>query len=405
MYGKQKVTQTPNMVQNYTTLDDIFGVQYEEHTINENLLFNSEMLNRCRAECKHDISLAVAQHGGKMISNVLELIDIRSVHPAGKEIKNNKTGKVLPKGFQIRYDTNIDNAHKNDILEDMWNGDWLPSAPAIVLFRLPEEYQYIGEDGIKVIWGIIDGAHRFDAADDANQENIIAWLVDMEIDKIRKFANAELNRVKYGAKSRTDNDIAASVIVSYKDETSDLYARIENAEEGETNQILIDEIKSYHVKDQTAGKILRIIMHDPDVIVDRKEYDAKRMTNYIAEHRVTWSKTKDPDCDYVTDKGVRIILTQASGSNHVIVAHNICKLMQASNAPISVVFATAITDKLNKNNALEKRLAFKRKVLDVIKVMGQGYKMMYEDLTGVNPNWLCFPELADEFDDGMINIM
>ena len=141
MYGKQKVTQTPNMVQNYTTLDDIFGVQYEEHTINENLLFNSEMLNRCRAECKHDISLAVAQHGGKMISNVLELIDIRSVHPAGKEIKNNKTGKVLPKGFQIRYDTNIDNAHKNDILEDMWNGDWLPSAPAIVLFRLPDEYQ------------------------------------------------------------------------------------------------------------------------------------------------------------------------------------------------------------------------------------------------------------------------
>ena len=63
-----------------------------------------------------------------------------------------------------------------------------------------------------------------------NEENVIGWLVDMEIDKIRKFANAELNRVKYGAKSRTDNDIAASVIMSYKDESSDLYGD-KNAEE------------------------------------------------------------------------------------------------------------------------------------------------------------------------------
>ena len=396
---------TPNFTQNYTTLDEIFGVQYEEHEINENLLFNSEMLGRCRQDCKHNIDRAVAQYGGKMITNVLEIIDIRTVHPAGKEIRNNKTGQVLPKGFQIRYDTNIDNAHKSDIREDMWNRDWLPSAPAMVFFRLPEEYQYVREDGIKVIWGIIDGAHRYDAADDANEENVIGWLVDMKIDKIRKFANAELNRVKYGAKSRTDNDIAASVIMSYKDQSSDLYAKIKNAGEGETNQILIDEIMTYHVKSQTAGAILRIIMHDPDVIVDRKEYDSKRMTNYIAEHRVKWVKSKDPDCDYVSDKGVRIIVTQASGSNHIIVAYNICKLMLVSNAPISIVFATAITDKLNKNNALEKRLAFKRKVIEVIKVMGKGYQAMFEDLTAVNPNWLCFPELADEFDDGMINLM
>jgi len=398
-------TTQPNQIQDYDRLNEAFNLEDSNYTINENLLFNSEMLSRCRKECKHDITLPVTQYGGKMISNVLEIVDTRTVHPAGKEIKNNKTGQVLPKGFQIRYDTNIDNAHKNDILEDMWNGDWLPSAPAIVLFRLPVEYQYIGEDGIKIVWGILDGAHRFDAADDANQENIIAWLVDMEIDKIRKFANAELNRVKYGAKSRTDNDIAASVIMSYKDVTSDLYAKIQNVEEGETNQTLIDEIKTYHVKDQTAGKILRIIMHDPDVIVDRKEYDSKRMTNYISEHRVNWNRSRDSDYDYVTNKGVRVIVTQASGSNHVIVAYNICKLMRVSNDPISIVFATAIPEKLNKNNALEKRLAFKRKVLEVIKVMGQGYQTMFEDLTSVNPNWLCFPELADEFEEGLINLM
>ncbi len=394
---------TPNVVQDYENLNSTFVTDYLDYEVNENLVFNSELLNRCREECKHKIDVQVLAYGGKMVTNVLELIDIRTVHPAGKEIKNNDTGDVLSKGFQIRFDTNIDIAHKNDILEDIWSRDWLPSAPQMVFFRLPIEYQYV-ENGVKVIWGIIDGAHRYDAADDANEENVIGWLVDMEIDKIRKFANAELNRVKYGAKARTNNDIAASVCISYKDETSDLYAKIRVAKEGDVNQVLLDEIATYHVKSQTAGAILRIIMHDPDVVVDRKEYDSKRMTNYIAEHKLDWIKTKDPHCDYVSGKGVRIIVTQASGSNHVIVAHNICQLLRVNNDPISVVFATAITDKLNKANSLEKRLAFKRKVIGVIKVMGEGYKAMFDDLTAVNPNWLCFPELADEFDDGLINI-
>ena len=394
---------TPNVVQDYENLNSTFITDYLDYEVNENLVFNTELLNRCREECKHKIDVQVLAYGGKMVTNVLELIDIRTVHPAGKEIKNNDTGDVLSKGFQIRFDTNIDIAHKNDILEDIWSRDWLPSAPQMVFFRLPIEYQYV-DNGVKVVWGIVDGAHRYDAADDANEEGVIGWLIDMEVDKIRKFANAELNRVKYGAKARTNNDIAASVCVSYKDETSDLYAKIQVAEEEDVNQILLDEIMTYHVKSQTAGAILRIIMHDPNVVVNRKEYDSKRMTNYIAEHKLDWIKTKDPHCDYVSGKGVRIIVTQASGSNHVIVAHNICQLLRVNNDPISVVFATAITDKLNKANSLEKRLAFKRKVIGVIKVMGEGYKAMFDDLTAVNPNWLCFPELADEFDDGLINI-
>ena len=37
--------------------------------------------------------------------------------------------------------------------------------------------------------------------------------------------------------------------------------------------------------------------------------------------------------------------------------------------------------------------------------MGEGYKAMFEDLTAVNPSWVCFPELADEFDGGLINLV
>ena len=286
-------TTNPNAVGDYENLNRAFDLDFLEYEPNENLLFNTELLNRCREECKHKIDLKVATYGGKMVTDVLELIDIRTIHPAGKEIKNNKTGKVLPKGFQIRVDTNIDNKHKNSILEDIWAKDWNPSAPAMVFFRLPEEYQYVGEDGILVVWGIADGSHRFDAASDAEQTSVIGWLIEMEVDKIRKFANAELNRVKYGAKDRTNEDIAGSVCVSYRDETSDLYAKIKNAKEGEVNQILLDEILTYHVHAKTANAILRTVQHDPNVVVDRKQYDSPRMKNYLAEHKIDWIITKE----------------------------------------------------------------------------------------------------------------
>ena len=170
-------TNEPNVVQDYKELNLQFGVDFTAHEINENLLFNSELLKRCRNECRHKIDAQVLAYGGKMVTNVLELIDIRTVHPAGKEIKNNKTGKVLPKGFQIRVDTNIDSKHKNSILEDIWNGDWNPSMPQMVLFRLPEEYQYVGEDGVQVVWGFADGSHRFDADIDAHHTRVICWLI------------------------------------------------------------------------------------------------------------------------------------------------------------------------------------------------------------------------------------
>ena len=397
-------TSNPNAVGDYENLNRAFDLDFLKYEVNENLLFNTELLNRCRKECK-PINQLVVKYGGEMIKDVLELIDIRTVHPAGKEILNNKTGKTLPKGFQIRVDTNINAEQRNRILNDIWNKYWNPSKPAMVLFRLPEEYQYVGEDGILVVWGIADGSHRFAAASDANQTSVIGWLIEMEVDKIRKFANAELNRVKYGAKDRTNEDIAGSVCVSYRDETSDLYAKIKNAEDGEINQILLDEILTYHVHVKTANAILRAVQHDPNVVVDRKQYDSTRMENYLAEHKIDWIKTKEDYHNYVSGKGVRVIVLQGQGSSHIITAHHICQLQRISDKPITVAFSVDKSSKLTKENAEAERQAFKRKVINTIKVMGEGYKAMFEDLTAVNPSWVCFPELADEFDGGLINLV
>ena len=396
---------TPNVVQDYENLNLLFGVDFTAHEINEKLLFNSELLNRCREECK-PINHLVTAYGGKMITDVLELIDIRTVHPAGKEIRNNKTGTVLPKGFQIRVDININADQRSRILNDIWSKNWNPTKPAMVLFRLPIEYQYTDKDGNQVVWGIADGSHRFAAASDANQESIIAWLIDMKVDKIRKFANAELNRVEYRQLDRSKEDIAASVCVSYRDETSDLYARIKNAEEGEIDQILLDEISTYHVNNSiTAAAILRAVQHDPNVVVDRKQYGSGQMDNYLAEHKIDWIKTKEDYHNYVSDKGVRVIVLQGQGSNHIIAAHHICQLIQISDKPITVAFSVDKTRKLTKENAEAERLAFKRKVIETIKMFGQGHKAMFEDMTAVNPSWVCFPELADEFDGGLINLV
>ena len=186
---------------------------------------------------------------------------------------------------------------------------------------------------------------------------------------------------------------------------SDLYAKIKNAEDGEINQILLDEILTYHVHVKTANAILRAVQHDPNVVVDRKQYDSTRMENYLAEHKIDWITTKEDYHDYVSDKGVRVIVLQGQGSSHIITAHHICQLQRISDKPITVAFSVDKSSKLTKENAEAERQAFKRKVINTIKVMGEGYKAMFEDLTAVNPSWVCFPELADEFDGGLINLV
>ena len=78
-------TNDPNVVQDYENLNSTFNSDFLDYEVNENLVFSTELLNRCRDECKHKIDVQVLAYGGKMVTNVLELIDIRTVHPAGKQ--------------------------------------------------------------------------------------------------------------------------------------------------------------------------------------------------------------------------------------------------------------------------------------------------------------------------------
>jgi hypothetical protein len=379
--------------------ENILGkINMEERNINESLLFNSDLLERCRTFSPRIVQSLNGY--GKLVENELQLIDMRQVHPAGKEIRNNKTGKVLPKGFQVRTDITIDHANRDAILHDIEQKDWNTHQRQIILFLLPEEYRYVNSDGIEVIYGILDGNHRYDAASMAAQENIIAWLVDMPINKLRKYGNAEANRQQNSSKPRSNQDIADSIKIDLDDSTTQLSKDVKKAEDDDklnVRDVLSKELDDYHVHFKTKQPIIRIIIDESNIVVDRKDYDAPRREVYVSEFCPTWIKVKGKDWDYETKDGVRVILIEASGSNDLIVSGKISR-MQDSNTPISICFSNAKGQKITKENRNIVRRQFMEKIYKNIRVIGKADQKLFVDKTGVIPSFECLPELADELD-------
>ena len=383
----------------YSALNqELIGKVYiEDQEINENLLFNSDLLERCR---KHSPRIVKSLVGyGKLYKEELQLVDMREVHPAGKEIQS-KTGKVLPKGFQVRTDITIDSVNRDAIAYDISQKDWSPYAEQVILFLLPEEYRYRNDDGIEVIYGILDGNHRYDAASQQYEERVVAWLVDMPLNKIRKYGNAEANRQKNSSKPRSNQDIADSIKMDIEDTTTQLSKEVKKAEDSKelnVSDIIRKEIEDYKVHPNTVPAILRIIIHESNIVVDRKDYDSTRRALFISEYLPSYVKVKGKEWDYETPEGVRVILIEASGSNHIIVANKICK-MQKENDPICVTFSNAKGDKVTPENRDTLRRKFMLKVYEVMQENHEGYDRIFVKKNAINPSFECLPELADELE-------
>ena len=365
--------------------------------INENLLFNSDLLEKCRI---FSPPIAPSLKGyGKLVEDQLQLIDMRQVHPAGREIRNKKTGEVLPKGFQVRTDITIDHGNRDAILQDIEQNDWNSHAKQIILFLLPDEFKY-WKDGVEVIYGILDGNHRYDAASMAAQENIIAWLVDIPLKKLRKYGNAEANRQQNSSKPRSNQDIADSIKIDLDDSTTQLSKDVKKAEDDDeldVREVLSRELDDYHVHPKTKHPIIRIIIDESNIVVDRKDYDAKTREYYVSEFCTSWIKVKGKDWDYETTDGVRVILIEASGSNDLIVSGKISR-MQNSNVPISICFSNAKGQKVTKDNRDKIRRQFMEKVFKNIRVIGEADQKLFVKKNGVIPSFECLPELADELE-------
>ena len=395
--------------------EEIIGkVNIEDQEINEKLTFNSDLVSRCR---KHSPRIVNTLKGyGKLLEEELQLVDMRQVHPAGREITNNDTKEVLPKGFQVRSDINIDTGNRDAIAHDISQNDWDPYQPQMILFKLPKEYRYVNNDGIEVIWGILDGNHRFDAASQQLQERIIAWLVDMPLNKIRKYGNAEANRQKNSSKPRSNQDIADSIKVDIEDKTTQLSKDVKKAEEYEqevresddpnsipkqktVEQVIKEEISDYKVHSNTVGAVYRIVVHESNIVVARKDYDADRRELYISEHYPEYIKVTGQQWDYETPQGVRIILIEATAERYLTVAHKICRMQgDKDRRPIGILYSLAKGAKVTKENRDNLRRQFINQIYAAIEEIGLGYESVFVDKTAIIPSFECLPELADELE-------
>ena len=242
----------------YTALDEKFLTEntdiITEENLNENLFFNSENLAHHRAMAElpqggyYRLNTALNRRQrrayGRMLKKQLQAIDIRQIHPPCVPLSNRKTGEVTyPNGLQIRKDvtTNADTIAK--FQKVIAAKEWEATKDQMMLIVLPEEYQYIDElTGVKVIYGLLDGNHRFKAITGLGEDVIFAWVLDMNLGEIWEFGNAFCNRDTNVVQPRTNADISNALVKTVIDPESDLHKLVEaTKEEGYTGKS-IDEI-------------------------------------------------------------------------------------------------------------------------------------------------------------------
>tara|TARA_B100000287_G_scaffold411426_1_gene440894 strand:- start:727 stop:2250 length:1524 start_codon:yes stop_codon:yes gene_type:complete len=402
----------------YSELNSTFIDTPEEKEINENLLFNTEFLIKCRQVSPDIRGVTNLDKYGTLVEEEIQLVDIRQIHGT-EPIKNKKTQQVKPKGFQTRVNEDVDYSHVDKLCVDMQRkGAWLPNNEVPILFLLPEEYRYVNKDGIEVIYGIANGTHRFYAAKRACEERFPAWIADIPISNLYKYACAELNRQRSSSKPIGNDDIVDSLIRSLKDPDTEIHQKVKKIEKdfedgkiedkSEIDKLVKTELDDYHLHSQTKEAIFRLFLEKQEFYTpDRKPWDLKNsVPAYILEHRVKWEKQPNKHhFDYLTPEGVRVIVTQDEGNNYAIIARKYIQCLKESlTKPIAIYFCTAKRTKLTKANRDEKRSEFWVNVMRVIKEGGWGYQVIVEKQTAIRPALVCFPELDDEFDETFITM-
>ena len=394
-------------------LNETFISSDEEDIVNENLLFNSSLLEECKIHAPR-IEEELNKYGGTLINPELELFFIKKIHPVGKPLINQKTHKVdFPNGLQIRSNMITDSETVDKFKKVIESKRWDCRRDQIILILLPEEYQYTDSDGNKIIYGIIDGNHRIDGATSQLQECVIAWLIDMPLKKIRKYGNAVCNRDDNVVRDRADDDIVDSIVYDLIDETTDLHKQTKEAQKGEDqdkNNISVEnvwrkEIDDYNVHHKKGEAILRKLKWaEHGFVVGRKPWDDARIKLFIKDNKTDcsgWVANTDKDSlyDYETKSGIKIIVCQAEGYNYLIAAFKYAKLVARDpNAIVEIYFALAKKDKPTQDTLPVLREKFKKRVFEVFDSFEIAQDNIFKTRISRLPRWAYFPENAKELE-------
>ena len=363
--------------------------------VNENLCFNTKLFEACK-QGPHINTLLEGY--GKAVFDHPILIDIRQIHDLSSitDIR----GNVHPRGFQTRADGDLDRDTVDEIAKDMCDKNWDPLLIQGAVFRLPKEFQGMSysSDGVERIYGIANLTHRLYAARLAGQTHIIAWVIDISLSKLRKWANAEANRKRYASNPRNDLiDITQSILFDLGDANSDISVAVANAATPEKQENAIrDEVESYHVHSKTRDAIVRRLGHKGGFTPERKKWDNAFMEEYVEETFQEWVKSGTKNYDYISNNDIPIILSQDEGRGVEEVANKWAQHVLDQNGPLKVLFSLRKSGRIAAMKADEMRRMFIQKVGDHMKMMGEAYQMIYVDNLGTLPMYEAFPEFAGE---------
>lgn len=381
-----------------TTLNEIFN-QETSIEVNENLCFNTELFEACK---KGPHINTILGDYGKAITPHPVLIDVRQIHDLGYIAHKYNSELDRPRGFQTRADQDLDQDTVDDIAKDMVNRKWDPFLMQGAVFPLPEEFRGMSfdTDGTERIYGIANLTHRLYAAKQSGQTHIIAWVVDISLSKLRKWANAEANRKQYASNPRNDLiDITESILEDKADKNSELSIALNNAATPEKQEEIIKlEVESYNVHSKTRDAIVRRLAMMGGFTPERKKWDADFMREYVENTFQEWVKSGDKLYDYISQNDVPVILAQDEGRGYAEVAEKWADhvLSEDGNGPLKVLQALSKNGKIDKMKADQIRRQFSKKVGDHLKKMGKAYHKIYVDGTGTLPMYEAFPEFAGE---------
>jgi len=381
-----------------TTLNEIFN-QESSIEVNENLCFNTELFEACK---KGPHINTILGNYGKAITPHPVLIDIRQIHDLGYIAHKYNKELDRPRGFQTRADQDLDQDTVDDIAKDMVNRKWDPFLMQGAVFPLPEEFRGMSfdTDGTERIYGIANLTHRLYAARQSGQTHIIAWVIDISLSKLRKWANAEANRKQYASNPRNDLiDITESILEDKSDESSELSIALSNAATPEKQEEIIKiEVESYNVHSKTRDAIVRRLAMMGGFTPERKKWDSDFMREYVENTFQEWVRSGDKLYDYISQNDVPVILAQDEGRGYAEVAEKWAEhvLAEDGNGPLKVLQALKKNGKIDRTKADQVRREFSKKVGEHLKMMGQAYHKIYVEGTGTLPRYEAFPEFAGE---------
>lgn len=381
----------------FSTLNENFFYNENgvEEQVNENLCFNTNLLNRCRISSPR-IEKYLKKYG-TLVHQELQLIPLDSIHGL-EPITNKKTGKTKPRGFQVRADEDLDSVVVDDMVQDILKDEWEPTAHQPVFFRLGSEWEYVDNYGKKKEYGIANGNHRYTAALKSKQEFIIGWIIDIPLKYLQKWVTAEANRQALASKPRTDSDIINSILTDIKSEESDLYKKIQDADNSEYEKILREEVQDYNVSSQKANTIIRAVIHDSGLTPERKQWGADQSISYISEQCIEWKKIKHEIYDFETKQGSYVIVVQDEGRGVQIVVDKYINHILGPNKDKNLIicFSTAKAAKIDKTNRQQIRNSFRTKVNEHLMTYYTGTNLIFNDMSVIIPQYIALPEFDDE---------